>query len=40
MELKKRFAMARTQARHATAQLHDAAAIAAVANHLVEARGA
>src|ERR1019366_3046798 len=40
MELKKRLAMVRTQPRHRTAQLHDAASIAAVANHLVEGRGA
>jgi hypothetical protein len=40
MELKKCLAVVRTYTRHRTAQLHDAATIAAVANHLVEARGA
>jgi hypothetical protein len=40
LELQKRFAKLRTQAGNGTPQLHHAAAVAAVANHLVDARGA
>jgi hypothetical protein len=40
LELQERFAALRTQAGNGTPQLHHAAAVAAVANHLVDARGA
>src|SRR5215472_6866220 len=40
VELQKRFANLRTQAGHRAAQLHDAAGVAAVADHLVDAGGA
>ena len=40
MELQERFAALGTQAGNGTPQLHHAAAVAAVANHLVDARGA
>jgi hypothetical protein len=40
LELQERLAALRTQAGNGAPQLHDAAAIAAVANHLVDARGA
>jgi hypothetical protein len=40
LEFQKRFPVPRTQAGHGAAQLHDAAAIAAVANHLIDARAA
>src|SRR5437764_4037635 len=39
LELQERFAALRTQAGNGTPQLHYAAAVAAVANHLVDARG-
>jgi hypothetical protein len=40
LELQERFAALRTQAGNGTPQLHHAAAVAAVANHLVDARSA
>ena len=40
LELQERFAALRTQAGNGAPQLHYAAAVAAVANHLVNARGA
>src|SRR5580658_2969237 len=40
LELQERFAALGTQAGNSAPQLHDAAAVAAVANHLVDARGA
>jgi hypothetical protein len=40
MELKKRLAIPRAQSRDGTSQLHHASAVTAVANRLVEARGA
>src|SRR5580700_5489704 len=40
LELQERFAARRTQAGNRAPQLHHAAAVAAVANHLVDARGA
>src|ERR1700722_7202325 len=40
LELQERFAAVRAQAGNSTPQLHDAAAVTTVANHLVEARGA
>lgn len=40
VQLQKRLAFLRTQARHGAAQLHDAAAVAAVPQHGMDARGA
>jgi hypothetical protein len=40
IELKERLAAVRTQSGHAAPQLHDAAAVTAIAHHQVEARGA
>src|ERR1035438_9684229 len=40
LQLQERFALLRTQAGHRAAQLHDTAAVAAVPNHLENARGA
>ncbi len=40
LQLQKGFALLRTHARHGTAQLHDAPAIATVVNHLEDACGA
>src|ERR1017187_9009242 len=40
LQLQEGFALLRTQAGHGAAQLHDAAAVAAVPNHLEDARGA
>jgi hypothetical protein len=40
LQLQEGFALLRTQAGHGAAQLHDAAAVAAVPNRLEDARGA
>ena len=40
LQLQERFALLRTQAGDGPAQLHDASVVAAVVNHLVDARGA
>src|ERR1035438_7291978 len=40
LQLQKRFTLLRTQAGHRAAQLYDAAAVAAIADHWVDARGA
>ena len=40
LQLQERLAALRTQAGHGAPQLHDAAAVSAIANHLVDARGA
>src|ERR1035438_4659387 len=40
LQLQEGFALLRTQAGHCAAQLHDTAAVAAIPNHLEDARGA